>query len=76
MSLSSRNLTSNHSSMDNLSRLIAAHLEQKEQLFQAVNNLVNQLDRTQKLLEENKPKEALLNIEQLVRYGETITRQF
>ncbi|EAZ88668.1 hypothetical protein [Crocosphaera chwakensis] len=76
MSLSSANLTSNHSSIENLSLLIIEQLEQKEQLFQAINNLVHKLHHTQMLLEENKPKEALLNIEQLVHYGETITRQF
>ncbi len=74
--MSSPNLTVNHSSKDNLSRLIVAHLEQKEELFQAINNLVNQLHHTQMLLEENKSKEALLNVEQLVQYGEAISRQF
>ncbi|HAC66054.1 MAG TPA: hypothetical protein DCF68_21610 [Cyanothece sp. UBA12306] len=68
--------STNHSSLDNLSHLIVAHLEQKEQLFQAIKNLVHQLHHTQILLEENKPKEALLNVEQLVNYGETISRQF
>ncbi|MDJ0601673.1 MAG: hypothetical protein QNJ37_22855 [Crocosphaera sp.] len=76
MSPSSANLMSNHSSSENLSRLIIDHLEQKKQLFQAVNSLVDKLHHTQMLLEENKPKEALLTIEQLVHYGETITRQF
>lgn len=74
--MSSTDLTPNQSSTENLSALIVEHLEQKEQLFQAINNLVNQLYHTQMLLEENKPKEALLNIEQLVHYGETITRKF
>ncbi|MDJ0729269.1 MAG: hypothetical protein QNJ33_04675 [Crocosphaera sp.] len=74
--MSSPNLTTNHSSTDNLARLIVAHLEQKEQLFQAINNLVHQLHHTQMLLEKNKSKEALLKIEQLVHYGEKISRQF
>ena len=67
-----------HSSEDeyDLHALIVDHLERKEELFQAVNGLVNQLYHTQMLLEENKCKEALLTIEQLVHYGETITRQF
>ncbi|MGK7895179.1 MAG: hypothetical protein AB4372_16540 [Xenococcus sp. (in: cyanobacteria)] len=74
--MSSSNLTPNHSSIERLSHLIIEHLEQKEQLFQAVNSLVNQLYHTQMLLEENKPQEALLQVEQLVHYGETISRQF
>ncbi len=74
--MSSNHLIPHHSSTETLSSLIVEHLEQKEQLFQAVNSLVNQLYHTQMLLEENKAKEALLNIEQLVHYGETITRQF
>ncbi len=75
LSMSSNYLTPDYSSTENLSRLIVEHLEQKEQLFKAVNNLVNQLHNTQLLLEENKPKEALLKVEQLVSYGETITRE-
>lgn len=73
--MSSNYLTPDHSSTENLSRLIVEHLEQKEQLFKAVNDLVNQLYHTQMLLEQNKSKEALLNIAQLIHYGETITRQ-
>lgn len=76
MSMSSPNLTVNHSSVESLSRLIVDHLEQKDQLFQGINNLVHQLHHTQMLLKENKPREALLKIEQLVHYGEIITRQF
>ncbi len=76
MSLSSTNITPHHSSLDNLSCLIVEHLEQKEQLSQAINTLVNQLHHTQMLLEENRSKEALLKVEQLVHYGETISRQF
>ncbi|MGK7958359.1 MAG: hypothetical protein AB4063_24345 [Crocosphaera sp.] len=74
--MSSSNLTPHHSSTERLSHLIVEHLEQKEQLFQAVNSLVNQLYHTQMLLEENKPQEALLQVAQLVHYGETISRQF
>ena len=74
--MSSPNLTTNHSSTDHLSHLIVSHLEQQEQLFQAINNLVHQLHHTQMLLEENKAKEALLKVEQLVHYGEKISRQF
>ncbi len=59
-----------------LCSLINDHLEQKQQLFKAVKNLVHQLYHTQMLLEQNKSKEALLTVEQLVYYGETITRQF
>ena len=59
-----------------LSSLINDHLEEKQQLFQAVNNLVHQLHHTQMLLEQNKSQEALLTVEQLVCYGEKITRQF
>ena len=73
--MSSTHLTPNHSSMENLSRLIVDHLAQKEALFQGINNLVHQLHHTQMLLEENKPKEALLKVEQLVHYGENLTRQ-
>ncbi len=76
MSISSSDLTPNHSSMEHLSHLIVEHLEQKEQLSQAINKLVNQLHHTQMLLEENRSKEALLKVEQLVHYGETISRQF
>ncbi|MDJ0579736.1 hypothetical protein [Crocosphaera sp.] len=76
MSIYSSHLTPNHSSMENLSRLIVEHLEQKEQLYQAVNKLVNELHHTQMLLEENKSKEALLKVEELVHYGENISRQF
>ena len=74
--MSSPNLTPHHSSTEKLSHLIVEHLAQKEQLFQAVSSLVNQLYHTQMLLKENKAKEALLKVEQLVHYGETITRQF
>lgn len=72
------NLVPGHSSSseNDLYALIVDHLERKEELFQAVNGLVNQLYHTQILLEEDKCKEALLTIEQLVHYGETITRQF
>ena len=38
--------------MEHLSSLIIEHLEQKEQLSQAVNKLVNQLHHTQMLLEK------------------------
>ncbi|MGK7884064.1 MAG: hypothetical protein AB4057_05480 [Crocosphaera sp.] len=76
MSISSSHLTPNHSSMEHLSRLIVEHLEQKEQLSQAVNKLVNELHNTQMLLKENKSKEALLKVEELVHYGENISRQF
>lgn len=61
---------------DPLYSLVRDHLEQKKELFKAVNNLVNQLHHTQMLLEENKSKEALLTVEQLVHYGENIARQF
>ena len=74
--MSSTHLTPNHLSTESLSRLIIEHLEQKKELSQAVHRLVNQLYHTQKLLEENKPKEALLNIEQLVHYKKNIARQF
>ncbi|MGK7879694.1 MAG: hypothetical protein AB4060_06290 [Crocosphaera sp.] len=76
MSISASHLTPNHSSMEHLSRLIVEHLEQKEQLSQAVNKLVNELHHTQMLLKENKSKEALLKVEELVHYGENISRQF
>ena len=74
--MSSAKITRSLASKDPLSSLVRDHLEQKKELFKAVNNLVNQLHHTQMLLEENKSKEALLTVEQLVQYGENIARQF
>ncbi|MGK7946112.1 MAG: hypothetical protein AB4058_16750 [Microcystaceae cyanobacterium] len=72
----SSNLAQNHDAVQELNSLMTAHLEQKQELFQAVNSLISQLHHTKILLEENKPKEALLTVEQLVDYGETIAHRF
>ena len=74
--MSSSKINLNPSPEEVLSSLINDHLEKKQELFKAVNSLVSQLYHTQMLLEQNKSKEALLTLEQLVYYGETITRQF
>lgn len=74
--MSSPNLAYTHDSQPDLYTLAIEHLEQKQELFQAVNSLVAQLHHAKLLLEENKSKEALLTVEQLVYYGETISHRF
>ncbi len=66
---------SNYLAYSQLHSLILEHLKQKQEFFHSVNTLVAKLHDAQRLLEADKPKEALLIIEQLVHYGETLTRQ-
>ena len=59
-----------------LKSLIALNIERNKNLFLEVSELVNQLHKVKILLEKNQSKEALLMIEQLVPYGESLVRKF
>ena len=59
-----------------LKSLIALNIERNKNLFLEVSELVNQLHKVKILLEKNQSKEALLMIEQLVPYSESLARKF
>ena len=65
----------NYYAIEEFNSLIQDHLSKKQDIFDSINQLVNKLHKAQTLLEQDRGKEALILVEQLVSDGEYLTRQ-